>query len=260
MHLDIYQIDAFTDEVFKGNPAAVVPLKEWLPDETLQNIAFENNLSETAFFVKKENVFHLRWFTPTTDVDLCGHATLASAFLLFNKLGYKGNKIHFTCLSGDLYVTKKQNGYMMDFPVWEYEETPVTDEVIDALGTKPTELYKGKKWIAVFDEERIIRNIAPNMEKVKNIKGCGGILTTAKAKDTDFISRNFAPQKGIPEDPVTGSAHCVLTPFWSKRLNKTKLTAYQASERGGYLLCELKNGRVEITGQACLYMEGKIQI
>lgn len=260
MELDIYQIDAFTENVFSGNPAAVVPLETWLSDETLQSIALENNLSETAFFVQKNSTYHLRWFTPTTEVDLCGHATLASAFVIFNKLGHTDGKIHFTCLSGDLFVRKNKNGYMMDFPIWDYEEIPVSQEIIDALGAKPTALFKGNKWIALFDNENTVRNLTPDLEKVKNIKDCNGILPTAAAKDTDFISRNFAPQRGIPEDPVTGSAHCALTPFWSKRLGKTKLTAYQASKRGGYLLCELKNDRVEITGQACLYMKGKIHI
>ncbi|MFK7839697.1 MAG: PhzF family phenazine biosynthesis protein, partial [Bdellovibrionales bacterium] len=206
------------------------------------------------------NKYHLRWFTPTTEVDLCGHATLASAFVLFNELDYKTDKIHFTCLSGNLFVTKNKHGYMMDFPVWDYAETTVSLEVTDALGARPSALFKGNKWIALFDDETTVRNMTPDLEKVKNIKDCNGILSTAAAKDTDFVSRNFASQRGIPEDPVTGSAHCALTPFWAERLDKTKLTAYQASQRGGHLLCELKNDRVEITGQACLYMKGKIYL
>ena len=260
MELDIYQVDAFTDEAFKGNPAAVVPLEKWLPDETLQNIAFENNLSETAFFVKQDNNFHIRWFTPTTEVDLCGHATLASAFIIYNELEYAENQIHFACLSGDLFVTKKDNGYMMDFPTWNYEKTEITQEVIEALGAKPEALFTGNKWIALFDDENTVRTLTPDMEKIKNIKGSNGILPTAAGKYVDFVSRNFAPQRGIPEDPVTGSAHCALTPFWAERLNKTKLKAYQASQRGGYLACELKGDRVEITGKACLYMKGTIYV
>ena len=260
MELKIYQVDAFTDEVFTGNPAAIVPLDEWLPDETMQKIAMENSLSETAFFVPQNDKYHIRWFTPSTEVKLCGHATLASAYVILTLQNNKADHVIFTSLSGDLTVTKNNDGFTMNFPVWEYEDTEVTDEVTQALGAKPSALFKGSKWIALFDSEETVRNLKPDLEKIKNIKDANGILPTAKGKDVDFVSRNFAPQLGIPEDPVTGSAHCLLTPFWAKRLNKNTLLAYQASERGGYLKCELKGDRVNITGKACLYMKGTIHI
>jgi len=226
----------------------------------MQDIALENNLSETAFFVQDGDKYHIRWFTPTTEVDLCGHATLASAFVIFNVLDPSAKTINFTSLSGDLPVTKTDEGYMMDFPVWSYDQIEVTEQVTQALGSKPIELYKGKKWIALFDDEKTVRDLSPDMERLKAIKDCNGVLPTAQSKDFDFISRNFAPQRGIPEDPVTGSAHCMLAPFWADRLSKTHLNAYQASKRGGILKCKLKDDRVEITGDARMYMKGNIYI
>jgi len=260
MQIDLYQVDAFTDKVFGGNPAAVCPLEAWLPDDILQRIAMENNLSETAFFVPENNGYHLRWFTPTTEVDLCGHATLATAFTLFSHLKFKEKTIQFSSRSGILEVTKTESGFMMDFPIWEYEEIEIDPRITDALGHKPTALFKGYDWIALFDNEETVRTLNPNHTKLLEIENMRGILPTAKGKDYDFISRFFGPAVGVPEDPVTGSAHCILTPFWAKRLNKTSLHAYQSSARGGELFCQIKGDRVKIIGNAVLYMHGKINL
>jgi PhzF family phenazine biosynthesis protein len=261
MKLDLYQIDAFTSEVFGGNPAAVVPLKSWLPDETLQNIATENNLSETAFFVPKREKYNLRWFTPGGEVDLCGHATLATAYTLFEQHGYTGETITFSSRSGDLFVHKKANGFMMNFPAWDRKPATAPQSLTDALGAQPSEFFLGHDAMAVFDDPDQIRTMTPDFRALKNFTQTRGIIVTAHGDDNyDFISRAFFPNLNIEEDPVTGSAHCILTPYWAERFNKTTLKAYQASTRGGNLLCELKDDRVEITGQAVLYMKGEIHI
>lgn len=261
MKLDIYQVDAFTDTVFSGNPAAVIPLKDWPDDKTLLNIAAENNLSETAFFVPGNNHYHLRWFTPTVEVDLCGHATLASAFVLFEKLGHKGKKITFKSRSGLLNVYKTAQGYKMHLPRWRYERIDVPEKLTEALGAAPDELYSGPDWVAVYSDSSLIRKITPDMNKLSAFKDMPAIVITARGTgNIDFISRFFGPAVGVPEDPVTGSAHCILAPFWGEKLDKTVLRARQVSRRGGDLLCEIKDEQVEITGQAVLYMYGHIRI
>jgi len=264
MILDIYQVDAFTDKTFGGNPAAVCPLEAWLPDMQLQNIAMENNLSETAFFIPSQSSdadFDLRWFTPSCEVDLCGHATLATSFIIFDQLKLDKPTIRFSTRSGILTIEQTEYGLKMNLPVWDYKETDIPLLVTEALGAKPTALYKGNDWIALFDDEQTVRDLEPDMDKLLQIKDMRGILPTAKSNGKyDFISRFFGPAVGVPEDPVTGSAHCILTPFWAERLNKTTLHAYQASARGGALFCELKGDRVHITGQAVLYMTGQINV
>jgi len=262
MELPIYQVDAFTNDVFKGNPAAVVPLQEWLPDDVLQNIALENNLSETAFFIPDGDGFHLRWFTPTTEVDLCGHATLATSWIIYNELGYKKPEINFKSQSGTLIVQKNQDKLTLNFPNWETIQSTDIDPIFEkALGRAPLEVHKGKKWVAIYEDPAFIKAVTPDIALLGTIDSQGVIITAQSNNDNlDFVSRYFGPQVGIDEDPVTGSAHCVITPIWVKKLSKTKLKAYQASERGGNLDLELQGDRVYITGQAALYMKGKIYI
>jgi len=260
MKYDLYQVDAFTSEVFGGNPAAVVPLERWLPDETLLNIAIENNLSETAFFVSEGDSYHLRWFTPGGEVDLCGHATLATAYTLFEQLGYEGEKITFTGQSGELYVTKTSNGFTLDFPTWERTKIDTPEIVIKALGKAPLEFFDGYDAMAIFETPEDIRNMKPDFSALKEFKTRGVIATAPGDQDYDFISRAFFPLLNIDEDPVTGSAHCILTPYWADRLGKTTFKAHQASARGGDLLCELENDRIKITGNAVLYMKGEIYV
>lgn len=260
MKLDIYQADAFTSKVFGGNPAALVPLAEWLPDETLLNIAIENNLSETAYTVKQDDKYHLRWFTPGGEVQLCGHATLATALIMFEELGHDDDTITFTTLSGDLFVHKTNTGLMMDFPVWERKKVETPEEVILAFGREPIAYFEGHDDMAVFDDPTFIRRLKPNLEALKALSARGVLATAQGDEHYDFISRAFFPKLGINEDPVTGSAHCILTPYWADRLGKNKLVAHQASARGGDLLCELKGDRVEITGQAVMYMKGEIYV
>ena len=262
MQLDLYQVDAFTDKVFGGNPAAVCPLDEWLPDEMLRNIAAENNLSETAFFVPNDNGFHLRWFTPVAEVDLCGHATLAAAFVIFEYLGYSESAIKLATKSGELTVHKTQHGLSMDFPAWYVESAANHPDLTTALGAAPSAVYNGKYWLAEFDSEDDVRALSPDFKALQSIDDIDFLIVTAPAdsEDIDFVSRFFCPKYGIDEDPVTGSAHCILTPFWSNRLNKETLNAYQASERGGCMQCKLANDRVELSGQAVLYLKGKIHV
>ncbi len=257
--IPIYQIDAFTSEVFRGNPAAVCPLDEWLPDETMRKIANENNLSETAFFVEEGEHYHIRWFTPQTEVKLCGHATLASAYVIFNELGYRDREINFRSESGNLYVSSDNEWIVMDFP----SQPPVPCEppqaLTDGLGNMPAQVLKSEDYIAVFDSEEEILSLNPDYETLKNVP-LRGISVTARGISSDFVSRFFAPKVGINEDPVTGSAHCELTPYWWERLGKKKLYARQLSGRGGEIFCELKNDRVFLRGRAVKYMEGKAYI
>lgn len=259
MKQKIYQVDAFTTEVFGGNPAAVCPLDKWLSDELLQKIAMENNLAETAYYVKKENTFEIRWFTPTVEVDLCGHATLAAAFVLFNYEGHTVNEINFLSpRSGKLNVRKQGDHLTLNFPTDVFEKVELTNDLISGFNVKPTEAYKGKTdHMLVFENEEEIKTIIPDLEKIAKMDG-RGVIITAKGNNVDFVSRFFAPQSGINEDPVTGSAHTTLTPYWSKKLNKTELSAIQLSERKGYLKCKYLNDRVEIGGQAKLYLIGEI--
>ena len=262
MKLPIYQIDAFTSEAFGGNPAAVIPLQKWPANDLMQNIAIENNLSETAFFVPEGNNFHLRWFTPGGEVDLCGHATLATAFVLFEELGHKEKTITFSSNSGELFVHKTSAGLMMDFPAWERKKTQTPELIIQALGAIPDEYYEGHDHMAVFENPSDILNMRPDFRHLKRLDARGLLVTAPGEKDQehDFISRAFFPGLNIDEDPVTGSAHCLLTPYWAERLGKTTLKAHQASERGGNLLCKLNGKRVEITGQAVQYMKGEIDV
>ena len=261
MKLKIYQVDAFTSEVFGGNPAAVVPLKSWLPDEVMQSIAVENNLSETAFFIPAKDAYDLRWFTPATEVDLCGHATLASAFVLFNILAHEDRYICFhTRNEGDLGVSLEEDGRMaLDFPSKPPLEASIPPGFADALGAEAESLYLNEDYLAVFSSESEVMAIKPDFKIMSKIDA-RGIIVTAPGDEVDFVSRFFAPRFGIDEDPVTGSAHCVLTPYWSKRLDKETLSARQVSKRVGQLQCRLNGDRVSIAGNAVLYMEGEIDV
>ena len=260
MKIPIYQVDAFTDKLFGGNPAAVCPLEKWLDDTVLQHIAAENNLAETSFFIKDIAGFHIRWFTPKSEVDLCGHATLATAFVLFESLGHKGNTISFQSRSGTLTVTKENDWLTLNFPVDKLKKLELTPEILSCFDRKPMEVHEGLSDIMlVFANEQEIKEIVPNLNMIAQFER-RGMIVTAKGNDVDFVSRFFAPAVGIDEDPVTGSAHTTLTPYWSKQLNKTTLTAKQISERGGFLKCKLLSDRVEISGQAKMYMKGEITI
>lgn len=259
MEHTLYQVDAFTDKLFTGNPAAVVPLTDWLPDEIMKGIARENNLPETAFFIPKDDHFHLRWFTPTVEMKLCGHATLATAFTIFNHLGYEGDTIRFDSLSGDLFVKRSGDYYTLDFPALLCEKIDAGNpDITRAFGKASTELYKGPKWVAVYDDPDFIRGAKPDLSIIKTIADEGVIITAPGYDDYDFVSRYFAPQIGIDEDPVTGAAHCRLAPIWAEKLGKTSFKARQVSERGGDVLCELKGERVSLSGKAVLYMKGTI--
>lgn len=261
MELPIYQVDAFTDKIFSGNPAAVVPLEKWLPNDILLKIAAENNLSETAFFVPNDKGFDLRWFTPAMEVDLCGHATLATSWVIYNELGYDKNEIHFESESGELIVKKSNNGFTLNFPIWESAHSEPEEIISQIFGKTAKALYKGKKWVAVFDDEQFIQNTQPDIALIKTIDSQGVIITAeSESPNVDFVSRYFGPQVGIDEDPVTGSAHCLLTPIWAERLGKTNFKAKQASARGGDLELSLQNDRVFITGKAALYLKGTIYV
>lgn len=260
MKVKIFQVDAFTDQLFKGNPAAVCPLHAWLPDELMQKIAFENNLSETAFFVKNGNEYEIRWFTPKTEVDLCGHATLASAHVLYRHLGYDKDIIFLTSKSGNLRVRKSDDSYILDFPAGFHDTCSLPDHLVEALGATPIETGVAMDFVmAVFESEEVVLNMRPDFMKLMSIP-YHAIIVTAKGKKVDFVSRMFAPAVGIDEDPVTGSAHTVLTPFWSHRLNKIHLTARQVSARGGDLSCKMSGDRVEIGGKAITYLIGEIEV
>ena len=259
MELTLYQIDAFTDQVFKGNPAAVCPLDSWLGDEDLQAIAEENNLSETAFYVPAETGFHLRWFTPKAEVDLCGHATLATAFVIFNFTDYADGNVKFQTRSGELSVTQNDGLLVMDFPSQPGKPCASPQQLIEGLGTTPLEVLSSEDYLAVFENEEDVIALQPNFDALNKLD-LRGVIVTAQGNDVDFVSRFFAPRYGINEDPVTGSAHCALTPYWADKLNKSRLTARQVSKRTGYIECELKGDRVFLSGRAVKYMEGKIDI
>ena len=259
MKLDIFQIDAFTDKVFGGNPAAVIPLPNWLDDETLQHIATENNLSETAFFVKNQDVFELRWFTPVAEVNLCGHATLAAAFVLFEELKHPEDSIRFSTKSGLLEIHKKEKSIELNFPVDSLEKGDVAN-YSNLFNKKPKEAWKGKEDVLlVFQDEDEVQQLIPNLAKIATT-ACRGVIASAKGNQVDFVSRFFTPQLGINEDPVTGSAHTSLVPFWAKKLKKSQFEAKQISKRGGDLVCEIKENRVFISGQAICFMKGEISI
>jgi len=258
MELKIYQIDAFTDKVFSGNPAAVCPLDAWLTDDVLQKIAMENNLAETAYYVKEKEGYRIRWFTPTVEVDLCGHATLASAFVLFYHEGYEGNQIVFNSRSGPLTVTKEKDLITLNFPTDHLQEVDLSPELCEPFNTKPIKALKGKSdYMLVFENESQVKSLTPDLKKIATVKS-RGLIVTAKGDHVDFVSRFFGPQSGIDEDPVTGSAHTTLIPYWAGVLGKTELTAFQCSARGGKLNCKLKGDRVDISGQAKMYLIGNI--
>ena len=259
MELELFQVDAFADRVFSGNPAAVVPLRKWLPDATLQAIASENNLAETAFYLKKGEYYELRWFTPETEVDLCGHATLATAHVLFEHKKYPDACIVFETQSGRLFVEREGGLLSMDFPAWEPKPFPVPERVVRGLGAKPREMWATRDYLAVFDSEEEVRALRPDMGLLAELETIC-VICTAPGGDYDFISRSFAPGVGIPEDPVTGSSHCTLAPYWSRRLGKKTLTAFQASSRGGELFCEAMGDRVKIAGHAVCYLKGAIRL
>jgi len=259
MTIPIYQADAFTDRLFGGNPAAICPLDEWLPDETMQKIAVENNLAETAFFVKNETGYKLRWFTPEYEIDLCGHATLASAHILFTELGYKQDVIHFeTVKAGTLTVSRNGDKYTMDFPSRPAIPIEMPNGLAEALSEqKPLEILRSRDYFLVYKTEKDIREISPDFFALSKMDTVG-VIVTAPGEKADFVSRFFAPGAGIPEDPVTGSAHCNLIPYWADKLGKTKLHALQLSTRQGELWCELKGDRVLMSGKAVTYLKGEI--
>jgi PhzF family phenazine biosynthesis protein len=259
MEVPMYQVDAFTSRVFSGNPAAVCPLKAWLPDHLMQAFAQENNLSETAFFVPEGDTYRIRWFTPETEVDLCGHATLASAYVIFHFLDKKATRIRFDSRSGMLAVALKGDLLALDFPAQPPSSCEVPPVLMQALGRKPVNIMCSEDYFAVFETEDDIKRLKPDMSSLCTI-GMRGIIATAPGKDVDFVSRFFAPKVGIPEDPVTGSAHCALIPYWSQRLGRKTLHALQLSKRGGEIFCQDLGDRVEISGQAALYMKGTIII
>jgi predicted PhzF superfamily epimerase YddE/YHI9 len=256
----IFQVDAFTDKLFGGNPAAVCPLDEWLDDDLLQKIAMENNLSETVFYLRKNDQYEIRWFTPKVEVDLCGHATLAAAFILFKQENDLGAIQFYSPRSGQLNVSRFSDWLTMDFPVDSFHNIPVSNEIKSCFDKEPTEAYKGKTdYMLVYKSEADIRNIKPHFAAMSAFNA-RGIIITAQGDNVDFVSRFFAPQSGIYEDPVTGSAHTTLIPYWSEKLNKTEMTALQLSERKGFLQCKFSGNRVGISGQAKLYLSGEIHI
>jgi len=259
MKLPIFQVDAFTDRVFAGNPAAVVLLQEWLPDELLQAIAMENNLSETAFVVPRGGSFDLRWFTPKVEVDLCGHATLASAHVIFGKGDVPGDQIVFESASGTLTVRREEDLLAMDFPARPPHRIADDPELSAALGAAPRELHAARDLLAVYGSQAEVEALQPDFAVLSALDAFA-VIVTAPGDSCDFVSRFFAPAVGIPEDPVTGSAHCTLTPYWSARLGKSTLNARQVSARGGELRCELRGDRVVLKGRAVEYLRGEIEV
>jgi PhzF family phenazine biosynthesis protein len=261
MELKIFQVDAFADELFKGNPAAVIPLNAWIDDVLMQNIAMENNLSETVFFVKSNDKYEIRWFTPSVEVDICGHATLASAYVLFNHLGYASNKIIFhSHRSGELIVTRVDDLLTLNFPTDEITEVVISDEIRSCFKSTPVKAFKGRNdLMIVFSSEAELRDMQPNFINLSKLNA-RGIIVTAKGDQVDFVSRFFGPQSGIDEDPVTGSAHTTLIPYWREVLGREEMDALQVSPRGGKLRCKYKGNRIEISGTGVLYMVGTIFI
>ena len=261
MEYQIFQVDAFANEVFKGNQACVVPLIEWLPDDILLQIAKENAVAETAFFIHYGDVFHLRWFTPELEMDLCGHATLATAHVIKSELNYFSNEIFFKTLSGNLSVSFDDDFYYLNFPSRKAHKTILPKQIKSAFNIQPREVYKSRDYMLVYDNEEELHNIQIDRFVFDKINlGVGGVIVTAKGNTSDFVSRFFTPQASILEDSVTGSAHCTLIPFWSEILSKKKLTALQISERGGELFCENNGDRVLIGGQAVVFSKGSFNI
>lgn len=255
-----YVVDAFTDKLFHGNPAGVCLLDKWPADSIMQQIAFENNLAETAFIVKQNGYYDLRWFTPKVEIDLCGHATLGSAFIIMNYVETAITKVRFQTPSGELSVIRNGNIYVMDFPSRKPEPCEIPPMLEEALGIKVKNTYRSRDLLVLAESESDVAKLKPNLQLLKKIDDAFGVIVTVKADSCDFVSRFFAPNAGINEDPVTGSSHCTLIPFWSEQLNKKKMTARQLSERGGMLFCEDCGKRVQIGGQAVCYLEGQISI
>ncbi len=255
MRIPIYQIDAFTNRPFSGNPAAVMPLETWLPDTTLQSIAAENNLSETAFFVPEEKGYHIRWFTPKVEVDLCGHATLASAYVILTELQADLAKIRFRSRSGELVVARQKDRFVLDFPARAPTPLVALEGLEAAMGVRPMELWQARDTMAVLASEEQVLALKPNQALLASLP-LWSLIVTAKSDRVDFVSRFFAPAQGIEEDPVTGSSHCTLIPYWAQVLGKSELHALQVSARGGELWCEIAGDRVKIAGQAVKVMQG----
>lgn len=257
MKLTLYQVDAFSTKAFGGNPAAICPLDNWLADDVLQAIAEENNLSETAFFIKQGEDYGLRWFTPVREVNLCGHATLAAAHVVFEMLGHSAPSVSFHTRSGKLTVERNGKMLRMDFPASPPQRCPTPEPLTQGLGKQPLEVWAAEDYLAVFDDEATIRTLTPDHAWLSQLDR-RGVIATAPGKDHDLVSRFFAPKYGIPEDPVTGSAHCMLAPYWAERLGKNVLNARQVSRRGGDVHCEIKGERVLLSGHAALFMKGEI--
>lgn len=259
MQISYYQVDAFTERLFGGNPAGVCFLDSWVPDALLQQIALENNLSETAFVVPSGDDFHLRWLTPTVEVDLCGHATLAAAFVLFQERGYDRQEIVFRTQAGNLSAHRESDRIVLDFPAWAPQPCALPTALAEALGWIPREVLRTRDYLAVFNDEDEVLSLEPDTVRLAQLE-CLGVICTAPGKTSDFVSRFFAPGAGIAEDPVTGSAHCTLTPYWAKKFGKTRLHARQLSARGGELWCEDRGSRVGIGGRCVLYSRAQLEI
>jgi PhzF family phenazine biosynthesis protein len=259
MSIPYYQIDAFSNGLFTGNPAGVCLLADWLPDAVLQSIAAENNLAETAFVVQRGSIFDLRWFTPSLEMDLCGHATLAPAHVIFRHLGYRGSTIRFQTRSGELTVRRSEDLLTLDFPARPATICDTPSDLCDGLGVTPAITAKARDYLAVFETEEAVRNLQPDMAALMRLD-CLGIIATAPGEHCDFVSRFFAPRAGVPEDPVTGSAHCTLIPYWAGRLGRSTLHARQVSRRGGELFCEHRGERVGIGGRAVTYSSGFLHV
>jgi predicted PhzF superfamily epimerase YddE/YHI9 len=259
MELDIYQVDAFAERIFEGNPAAVCPLPHWLPDALLQKIADENNLSETAFFVQQPGQIPLRWFTPEAEVDLCGHATLATAHVLFRHLGFAAAALTFSTRSGTLTVCRAGPGYSMDFPARKPVQTQAPPLLPEALGVETARVLLADDYVVVLEHESQVRRLSPDFSKLAEIDA-RGVVVTARGEEADFVSRCFFPRLRVNEDPVTGSAHCELAPYWAQQLGKTDLLAKQLSRRSGFVSCRVAGDRVELTGTAVDYMKGRVYL
>jgi PhzF family phenazine biosynthesis protein len=261
MRTAIFQVDAFTTRRFAGNPAAVMPLEAFPPDVTLQAIAAENNLAETAFLLRENGDYRLRWFTPATEVPLCGHATLASAAVVMERLEPGRTSVVFHSASGPLTVHRAGAGYVMDFPARASERITPPPGLAEALGVVPIEVFGNVfNYLAVLESAQVLRAISPDMAAIARLDRSGVIVSAPGDGQFDFISRYFAPAKGIPEDPVTGAAHCMLTPYWANRLGKTEFRAFQASPRGGEVICRLRGDRVELEGSCVFYLEGEVEL
>ena len=254
-----YVVDAFSEKVFGGNPAAICVMDAWLPEETMMSITIENNLSETAFTVKEGDKYKLRWFTPGGEIDLCGHATLACAYVVMNYVETDLETVTFSTMSGDLIVNKNGDLYELDFPAYDLKPVEITDAMVDAMGARPTEAYMGRDLLCLFDDEKTVRELKPDMDKLKKIDGLL-LHVTAAGKDVDCVSRSFAPKLNIIEDPVCGSGHCHIAPYWINKLDKDSIVAYQASRRGGTLYCTMDGDRVKLSGKAALYSVADINI